>query len=236
MGDIVKVSWSGGKDSSCAVMKHIEIGNKVKAVCYIPMFTETIPLISKEHYDFIFKTADVFRSLGAEVWIVTGQTYYDFVRRRSTRGKYKGRAFGFPPFLTGRCNFKRESKMKALSACNVGEYDYEDIGIAADETKRHNQLTERKRSILVELGMSEQDAMNYDIERGILSPLYQFQKRDGCTLCPQARARERERWFGQYPEAIPLVLELQEFVKKERPEQTPLRNYKWFIDDTGKVN
>ena len=43
----VKVGWSGGKDSTCAVMQHIEHGHKVKAVCYIPMFTESIPLIEK---------------------------------------------------------------------------------------------------------------------------------------------------------------------------------------------
>lgn len=37
---IVKVAWSGGKDSTCAVMLHIKRGDKVKVVCYIPMFTK----------------------------------------------------------------------------------------------------------------------------------------------------------------------------------------------------
>lgn len=52
----------------------------------------------------------------------------------------------------------------------------------------------------------------------------------------QAQERERELWFQQYPEALPIVLELQELVKKERPDQTPLRDYKWFIDENGRVN
>jgi len=26
-------------------------------------------------------------------------------------------------------------------------------------------------------------------------------------------------------------MELQEFVKRERPDQTPLRNYRWFIEE-----
>ena len=43
--DIVKIGWSGGKDSTCAVMKHIERGDKVKAVCWVPMLTKEIPLI-----------------------------------------------------------------------------------------------------------------------------------------------------------------------------------------------
>ena len=44
---VVKIGWSGGKDSTRAVMAHIQRGDKVKAVCYVPMFTKEIPLISK---------------------------------------------------------------------------------------------------------------------------------------------------------------------------------------------
>lgn len=45
MKPTVKVSWSGGKDSTCAVLLHLEAGHKVKAVNYTPMFTEEIPLL-----------------------------------------------------------------------------------------------------------------------------------------------------------------------------------------------
>ena len=86
----VKVGWSGGKDSTATVLLHLERGDKVKAVCYIPMFTKEIPLILKDHYQFILNTADYFRSLGAEVYIVTGITYVEYVLRRATRGKNKG--------------------------------------------------------------------------------------------------------------------------------------------------
>ncbi len=144
MTDIVKVCWSGGKDSTCAVLKHLEAGHYVKAVNYIPMLTEEIPLILKDHYEHILQTAQKFREMGAEVYLTTGITYYDFVHKRSTRGKYKGRAFGFPPFITGKCNYKRDSKeRKALLIIDVGEYDYEDIGLAADEPERHQQLTDK---------------------------------------------------------------------------------------------
>ena len=236
MCDVVKVSWSGGKDSTCALMKHLERGDTVKAVCYIPMFTDTIPLLLKDHHEHILRTADKFRSMGAEVHIVKGVTYYDFVHKRSSRGKFKGRTFGFPPFVTGRCNFKRDSKLKALAEMDVGQYDYEDIGIAADETSRHAQLSESKRSILCEMGITEQMAIEYCKEHSVLSPHYSTHKRDGCTLCPHAKASERELWFEQYPEAFPIVLELQEFVKRERPEQSPLRHHKWFIEEDGTIN
>lgn len=237
MQTTVKVCWSGGKDSSCAVMKHIEMGHAVKVVCYIPMLTETIPLITKQHHDFILQTAELFRRRGgAEVHIVTGRTYYDHVHYRSTRGKYKGRALGFPPFQRGWCTFKRDSKEKAIAQCDVGYFDYVDVGITADEKDRQNQLCESKRSILCELGITEADARAFCIRENILSPHYESQKRDGCALCPNANSKERQQWFIDYPEAVDIVVELQEFVKIERPGQYPLRQYKLFIEKGGKIN
>jgi hypothetical protein len=74
-------------------------------------------------------------------------------------------------------------------------------------------------------------ATMYCKANGLYSPHYKNNKRDGCTLCPHAKANERIEWFNQYPQAFDLVWELQEFVKKERPEQTPLRNYTFFIEE-----
>lgn len=96
MKPTVKVSWSGGKDSTCAVLLHLRDGHKVKAVNYIPMFTEEIPLLLKDHYEFIQKTAERFRDMGADVYMVTGMTYCDFVLRRKTKGADKGGIMGFP--------------------------------------------------------------------------------------------------------------------------------------------
>lgn len=228
--DVVKVSWSGGKDSTCAVLKHLEAGHTVKVVCYIPMFTYTIPLLLKDHYEFILRTAELFRLLGAEVHIVYGIPYFYWVLKRSSRGQYKGRMFGFPLFQRGKCGFKRDSKVKALGQCDVGHYDYEDVGIAFDEEDRKNQLSEKKRSILCELEITEADAFKYVEVRGLLSPHYGLFKRDGCTLCPNASAREREMWFQQYPEARVLLLWLQDIIRIERPDQYPLRDHKMFIE------
>lgn len=229
MGDIVKVSWSGGKDSTCAVMLHLLRGDTVKAVCYIPMFTEEIPLITKDHYQFILDTAERFRVMGADVHIVNGMTYWDFVTHRKSKGPYKGEIMGFPLFVTRMCKFRDQSKLPALKI-NMGIFDYEDIGIAFDETERHSQLTTELRSILVEMEYTEKMAWDFCREQNLLSPHYKHAHRDGCALCPHAKKEERNRWFSDFPEAVPLVIELQEFVKKERPGTTPLRNYEWFID------
>lgn len=229
---IVKIGWSGGKDSTCAVMKHIERGDEVKAVCYIPMFTKEIPLILKDHYSFLLRTADYFRSLGVKVFFADkGLTYYDFVTHINLSGKNKGLIRGFPCIGRGLCDFKRDSKVKALRLCDVGEYDFEGVGIAYDEVERHGQLNEHFRSILCEEEITEQMATDFCKERNLYSPHYSLNiKRDGCSLCCHAKKEERARWFNDYPEAIPLVIELQNKVKSERPNSYPLRGYKYFIE------
>ena len=230
MQPTVKVSWSGGKDSTCAVLLHLEAGHKVKAVNYTPMFTDDIPLLLKDHYEFIQRTAERFRDLGAEVYIVTGMTYYDYVLRRKTKGADKGGIMGFPYFIPRMCTFKNFSKERALHRCDVGYYDYEDIGIAYDEEKCQSQLNKKMRSILVENRITEKQALKICKINDLLSPLYQHYSRDGCALCPNAPKREREQWFKEFPEAVPLVKGLQDKVKAEKPENhTPLRNNEWFL-------
>lgn len=233
--ETVKVSWSGGKDSTCAMLKHIEAGHLVKAVCYVPMLTDEIPLILKNHYEFILNAADKFRGMGAEVNIVTGETYAHYVLRYSKRTP--GKILGFPCAMTGCCGFKRDSKVKALKNCDVGVYDYEDIGIAADETERHMQLSDTMRSILREKGISELDARRFDEEHMLLSPHYKTLTRDGCALCYNAKALERKLYFNDYPDAFDVVLMLQDAVKNAMNIgtlpviHTPLRGGRWFIEE-----
>ena len=182
------------------------------------------------------KTADYFRSLGAEVFIVSGMTYVDYVLHRATRGKHKGRIFGFPCFIRGQCGFKRDSKLKACGQCDVGYYDYESIGIAFDETSRHSQLNDKHRSILVEEEYTQSDCVALCIENNCYSPVYAERKRDGCALCFNAKADERKRWFADYPEAFNILLWLQDVVRAERPDVYPLRGYKWFIEPDYQIS
>lgn len=229
---IVKVNWSGGKDSTCALWMHLQQGDTVKAVCYIPMLTDDIPLIMPEHYEFIHKTADRFRAMGAEVHIVSGMTYKDFVLRIRTKGNFPGEIVGFPCFVTGRCNFKNYSKIPALKKCDVGNYDYTDIGIAFGETKRYGQLNDKKRSILKEREVTEQEAFIVCGVNDLLSPHYFSDVRDGCALCSNKNRRFRNAYFAAYPEAKQVVWELQEAVKaSELPLRIkyPLRNHEWFL-------
>lgn len=233
----VKVSWSGGKDSTASVLLHYEQGDNVTAVYYIPMFTHEIPLISRKQYNFIITTAKQFERMGIRVIRAEGITYVEYCLKRSTRGKYKGRLFGFP--CVGRCGFKRDSKIKALNSVNI-PCDYEDIGIAYDEPQRFGQLNDKKRSILVENHYTEKNAFAicryFSKEYNFISPVYEDRKRDGCALCFNGKKEEREKWLRENPEALNILKWLQAKVKAERDKCFPLRNHKYFINEDGIIN
>lgn len=229
--DIVKVGWGGGKDSTCATYKHIERGDKLKIVCYVPMFTEKIPLINKEHYGFILNQADIFTQMGCQIFFANGITFYDYCLSICKSGPYKGQVKGYP--YINACGFRRDSKIKACANVDVGYYDYESLGIAFDEVKRHSQLNDKKRSILIEEKITEKQAKNFCIERNAYSPHYKYSKRDGCALCVNAKPMERKIWFDDYPEARLKVIELQEKLKPlllGRKNEYPLRDYRLFIE------
>lgn len=101
--------------------------------------------------------------------------------------------------MTGKCNINRDCKMPPIkrylkSLGDVIQY----VGIAADEPKRLERLTDDKISILAKEGYTE--AMAYDLckQYGLLSPIYEFTKRGGCWFCPNARFNELYHLYHQH--------------------------------------
>lgn len=231
--DTVKISWSGGKDSTMSVVQHLRDGDHCKVVCYIPMLDDSIPLIRRDHYEFIRKMEVVFSRDGADVFIIHGCSFDSFVRKITTRGPNKGKPFGAAvnvQMRPGFCGFKRDSKVKALSSFAL-TYDYEDIGIAFDEVLRQKQLTDKKRSILIERRITEAQALDECKRLGFLSPIYNDQERDGCAICPFAKKGELQRWINSWgDEARAKLLEIESFCRENRPDRVPLRDYKWWSD------
>lgn len=227
---LYKVSWSGGKDSTAAMFLHLCEGHSVHAVCFVPLLTPEIPLIMPEHYAFIINTADRFRSMGAVVDIVHGDTYYDHVHRIITRGIHKGLPMGIGLGI-GFCLFRDYSKIRAGILSVKFDFDYEDIGIAFDEHKRKAQLISPKMSILCDKKITERQAFEICLEHDILSPIYYgTARRDGCAICPNCKTQDFLSWVRAYPDSVSVLLEIEDFCKKYRPNNSPYRNGVWFSD------
>lgn len=209
--DVVKLSWSGGKDSTAAALLHIQRGDTVKMVYYIPYLTDDIPLIMPQHYNFIMSAADRFRAAGAEVYQAHGKTYFDHVHTIKTKGIHVGEPYGYGLGF-GFCNFRDRSKIPALNRFDVGNYDYLDIGIAFDEIDRQSQLTAAKRSILVELRITERQARQICIDNNLLSPVYYGRDtRDGCAICPYAPPERLQDYVDAYPAARDILIDIDNF-------------------------
>ena len=81
--------------------------------------------------------------------------------------------------------------------------EYEMIGYASDEVDRLPRLTDKKCSIMVELGIKEQDTFDICRKYNLLSPLYDLDiKRDGCWFCPNAGKHQRQFVNEHYPQLV----------------------------------
>lgn len=225
------VCWSGGKNSTRAVWEYHSRGYDVTAICYITMFTRDIPLIDKAHYDFLNATAKKFREWGIHVVFLKGVTYYDWCSHILVKGKDKGKPRGFPLFFRNCCGFAQDGKIATLNNYfkkYSKRFHFIDIGLCADEYDRKT-LVGKERSILQELNITDLDCFYWCRSQNLLSPCYKVSFRDGCLLCPQAKAIERIKFFNEYPEAFEKVLELQRIAKIRN--FYPLRGKHWFIEN-----
>ena len=231
--------WSGGKDSTCAGDMHLERGDDVHFICYIPMFDDVIPLIERCHYEHLLRCADYYRSQGAKVTFTNGNlTYWEYCTRILVKGARAGAMQSYPCYLKGKCGFNRDSKTPACNdVAKTLEYDFKDVGLCADEVDRKKLLPDEV-SILQELGITKQMAFDHCQKVGRLSPTYKNKKRDGCALCPNAKPAERLKWFDDYNEygAKEKLIELQRILKEDSSVKGtkpfyPMRGKHYFIEN-----
>ena len=121
-----------------------------------------------------------------------------FHREHTARSKYNG-IYGWPKVIGGRWCMKYlkivpiQNYFKGLDCVTW-------IGIAADEPARHAQLNDRKRSALVEFGITEAKAMEICEGLGWVSPTYLHSGRDGCWFCPCQGIDQLRRLYNEFPE------------------------------------
>ncbi len=200
--------WSGGKDSTAAIilahLKRIPISEIV--FCEV-MFDRkrNISGENPEHIDFIMNTAiPVFKEWGYEVKILRADCdYMDLffhIIKKSKIEEHNGKHSGW--LIGGRCAANDRLKIKPIRQYRKtieGEYT-EYVGIASDETKRLERLTDNKRSLLYEYNCTEEMAYELCKNYGLLSPIYNFTKRNGCWFCPNQSYYELAYLSFTHPE------------------------------------
>lgn len=118
------------------------------------------------------------------------------------RSRNRGKIYGFPLQKGNWCNSRL--KVGVLERVQKDAVTY--IGIAADEPRRYHNLSETKRSPLVEFGWTEAMCRTWCEENDLLSPIYTSAARGGCWFCHNQSIEQLRLLRKNYPEYWALLL------------------------------
>ena len=134
------------------------------------------------------------------------EAFYEVPKRLRDNGNFvNGSINGWPSIQINWCNgrLKMPAIRKAIKA-SKGAIQY--IGIASDEPNRFHNLSETKRSPLVEVGWDEAYCRQWCEENGLLSPIYTTATRGGCWFCHNQSVGQLRLLRKNYPELWNLML------------------------------
>ena len=201
-------SLSYGKDS-CAMLEIIKQHDMpLDRIVHVEiMATDTIHADLPPMMEFKAKADKIIKErYGIEVEHLHASADYEtyFYKQRTEKAKKRpGAIYGWPFSVTGAwCN--SVLKMSPMRKIERGNTSY--IGIAADEPNRFHNLTDRKRSPLVEYDVTEAEARKICEELDLLSPIYTQSARGGCWFCHNQTVNQLRLLRKQYPEYWALML------------------------------
>lgn len=200
-------SISYGKDSLAMLEVIHQKGLPLTRIIHAEIWaTDTIPAELPEMVKFKAKADKIiFEKYGISVeHIRAPKTYEDYFYSicNGKKSWNKGKIYGFPLQKGNWCNSRL--KVSVLNKIQKNAIVY--IGIASDEPKRFNNLTEKKSSPLVEYGWTEEMCRKWCEENNMLSPIYSTAKRGGCWFCHNQGVNQLRNLRGNYPEYWRLLL------------------------------
>ena len=127
-----------------------------------------------------------------------------FYRRResSRNGNTMHKMYGWPFQKGPWCNDRL--KTRVLDSISSGHVSY--IGIASDEPNRFHNLSDTKKSPLVEAGWDEDYCRKWCEENDLLSPIYATTTRGGCWFCHKQGIDQLRLLRKNYPDLWALML------------------------------
>ena len=97
-------------------------------------------------------------------------------------------------------------QLKLPALAKIGKNNIQYIGIATDEPNRFHNLSETKKSPLVEAGWDEASCRQWCEENDLLSPIYTTATRGGCWFCHNQSVNQLRLLRQNYPDLWALML------------------------------
>ncbi len=200
------LSLSYGKDSLACLGAIEELGWPLDRIVHAEVWaTDTIPADLPPMVEFKAKADRIIKErYGIDVEHVRSKWTYEkhFYRQRGEKAKFHGAIYGFPMQQRNWC----VGGLKTDILDSVDKQGVTYIGIAADEPNRFHNLTETKRSPLVEAGWTEAMCRKWCEENDLLSPIYTTATRGGCWFCHNQGVYQLRLLRRNYPEYWALLL------------------------------
>ncbi len=208
MSDQHILSLSYGKDSIACLGAIEELGWQLDRIVHAEIWaTDTIPADLPPMVEFKAKADRIIKErYGIEVEHIRAKRTYEecfYTTCNSKNHDFNGKIYGFPRKAKNWCN----SRLKISVLGQFGKSDIiQYIGIAADESDRFHNLTERKQSPLVTAGWDERKCRQWCEENNLLSPIYTTAQRGGCWFCHYQPIEQLRLLRKNYPEYWALML------------------------------
>lgn len=207
------LSLSYGKDSLACLGAIEQLGLPLDRIIHAEVWaTDTIPADLPPMVEFKKKADAIIKErYGIEVEHFTATrvdrvcakkvTYEQYFYQTMVEGKNAGNIKGFPMQKGSWC---LKLKLCALNHIPASATQY--IGIAVDEPNRFHNLSDTKRSPLVEAGWTEQMCWEWCEENDLLSPIYTTATRGGCWFCHNQGVQQLRLLRRNYPEYWDMLL------------------------------
>ena len=236
------LSLSYGKDSLACLGAIEELGWPLDRIVHSEVWaTDTIPADLPPMVDFKVKADRIIRERwGIEVERVSSgisfeQGFY-FTRGRSGRkAKFDGAIYGWPMRRGQWC--LQQLKLPVLN--KIGKNCVQYIGIAADEPKRFHNLSETRKSPLVEADWTEAMCREWCEKNGLLSPIYTTAARGGCWFCHNQGVGQLRLLRRSYPDLWALMLKWdKDSPVPFKPDGHTVKDYdeRFRLEDAGLIN
>ncbi len=201
------LSLSYGKDSIACLGAIEELGWPLDRIVHAEVWaTDAIPADLPPMVEFKKKSDAIIKErYGIDVQHVRSKYSYEEFFYKICHGKndkFNGEIQGFPGIRRNWCN--STLKVSVLEKAKKDCISY--LGIAADEPNRFHNLTDTKKSPLVEAGWTEAMCREWCEGRNLLSPIYKNMVRGGCWFCHNQSVQQLRLLRKDYPKYWSLML------------------------------